>query len=53
MEETGKDKKGNGLKKNKRLQTFDLTLEPAEGSPQKKYSNCYCYGPAYPPCCGD
>lgn len=32
---------------------FDITLEPSECSAtQNYYANCYCYGPAYPPCCG-
>lgn len=37
--------------KNETLQVFNITLKPTNGSASQNYANCYCYGPAYPPCC--
>lgn len=31
------------------FQLFDITLKQTNGSAPQNYTNCYCYGPAYPP----
>ncbi len=37
----------------KEPRSFDVSLNNQGTAPAKKsYANCYCYGPAYPPCPG-
>ena len=33
-----------------KIQMFNPALQPTEGGSDSNYTNCYCYGPAYPPC---
>ncbi len=35
--------------KDKQIRTFDTQLQNNEGKALHS-ANCYCYGPAYPPC---
>lgn len=39
------------VEKDETPQVFSVTIEPTDGSASQNYANCYCYGPAYPPCC--
>lgn len=32
------------------IQMFNSALQPTESGSDSNYTNCYCYGPAYPPC---
>jgi len=45
-----KAEKKQTTKKEEEIQLFDPMLLAAKGNSEKNYTNCYCYGPAYPPC---